>query len=92
MPPKRKIQEKVANPLIPPFIDLDHIPSRDRDYRLNETHCDYDFLESYCWLEDRNVDKSDEVRLWESKPVMSLPKELSWPPLVTFPLPLLPSP
>lgn len=53
------------NPLIPPSIDLDHIPLDDRDYMISETHCEYEMLELYCWLEDKNVDKTDEIRLWE---------------------------
>lgn len=43
MPPKRKNQEKPVNTLIPPSIDLDHIPLADTDYRFmrrifNENH------------------------------------------------------
>ncbi len=63
MPPKTKTQDKPINPLIPPFVDLDHIPLVDRDYRINETLCDCDFLELYCWLEDKHTDKIDKIGL-----------------------------
>lgn len=63
MPPKTKTQAKTINPLIPPFIDLDHTPLVHRDYIINETQCNCDFLELYCWLEDKHTDKTDEVGL-----------------------------
>lgn len=66
MPPKTKTKDKLINPLIPPFVDLDHIPLADRDFKINETQCDYNFLELYCWLEDKHIDKTDEIGLWES--------------------------
>ena len=66
MPTKTKTQDKLINPLIIPSLDLDHIPLADKDYRINETHCDCDFLELYCWLEDKNTNKTDEIGLWES--------------------------
>ncbi|MDW3502790.1 hypothetical protein NQ272_26900, partial [Escherichia coli] len=65
MPPKRKTQHKPINPLIPPSIDLDHIPLANRDYRISETQCDCEFLELYCWLEEKHVD-ADEIGLLES--------------------------
>ena len=61
MPPKTKTIDKTINRLIPPSIDLDHIPLADRDYRINETLCDYDFMELYCWLEDKHTDKTHEI-------------------------------
>ena len=67
MPRKIKTQDKPINPLIPPSIDLDNIPLVDRDYRINEAQCDYDFLELYCSLEDKHVDKTYEIGLWDSK-------------------------
>lgn len=66
MPPKRKNQEKLVNPLIPPSIGLDRIPLVDRDYRISETQWDCEFLELYYWLEDKHVDKTDEIGLWDS--------------------------
>jgi len=59
MPPKRKIQEKPVNPLIPPPIDLDHITLADRDYRISETQCNCEFLELYYFLEDKHDSKID---------------------------------
>jgi len=66
MPPKTKTQDTPVNTLIPPSVDLDHIPLADRDYRINQAQCDCDFLELYCWLEDKHADKIDEIGLWES--------------------------
>ena len=66
MPPKRRTQDKPVNPLIPPSIDLDHIPLADRDFRISETQCDCDFLELYCWLKDKHANKINEIVLWES--------------------------
>lgn len=63
MPLKTKTQDKSVNPLIPPSVDLDHIPLADRDYRNNEAQCDCDFLELYCWLEDKHADKTSEIGL-----------------------------
>lgn len=66
MPRKTKTQDKPINPLIPPNLDLYHTPLGDRDYRISETLCDCDFLELYYWLEDKNIDKTDEIGLSES--------------------------
>lgn len=66
MDPKTKIQDKSINSLIPPSIDLDHIPLADMDYIISETQCDCDFLELYCWLEDKHTYKIDEIGLLES--------------------------
>ena len=63
---KTKTQDKPINPLIPPLVDLDHIPLVDRDYKINEVQCDCDFFDLYHWLEDKNTDKNDEIGLWES--------------------------
>ena len=38
----------------------------DMDYRIHETLCELDILEMYCWLEDKWIDKLDEIQLWES--------------------------
>lgn len=66
MPSKTKTRDKPVNNLIPPSVDSDHIPLADRDYRNNEAQCDYDFLELYCLLEDKNANKIGEIGLWES--------------------------
>ena len=66
MPPKSKTQDKPINPLLPPSVDLNHIPLADMDYGINEAQCDYDFLELYCLLEDKHTDKTVEIGLWES--------------------------
>jgi len=63
MPQKRNKQDNPINPLIPPSIDLDHIPFVDKDYKISETQCNCEFLELYFWLEDKHADKSDEIGL-----------------------------
>ena len=63
MPPKTKNQDNSINILIPPSIDLYHIPLADRDYKINETQCDCDFLELNCSIEDKHIDKIDKIGL-----------------------------
>jgi len=66
MPLKTKTEDNHVNPLISPSEDLDHIPLANMDYSINEAQCDYDFFELYWWLEDKHVDKTDEIGLSES--------------------------
>ena len=61
MPPKTMTQDNPINPLIPPSVDLCHIPLAYRDYGINEAQCDYDFLELYCWLEDKHTDTTNGI-------------------------------
>ena len=65
MSPKKKIQEDSLNPLIHPPLDLDHIPLADRDYKIFEMQCEFKLFELYYVIEDKFVDKTDEIGLWE---------------------------
>jgi len=65
MPHKDKGPEEIVNPLIYPPIDLHHIPMADRDYKIHETLYELDLFKMYFWLEDKYIDKSDDIKLWE---------------------------
>lgn len=43
MPPKSKNQEDPMNLLIPPSVDLNHIPLADRNYKIRETSVTMNF-------------------------------------------------
>ena len=66
MPPKKKNNGNPINQLLPPTIDLDHIPLAGRKYKITETKCEFDLFELYCWFEDNFIDQTDEIGLWES--------------------------
>jgi hypothetical protein len=51
---------------LPPPVDLDHIPLADKDYKITEPKCEFDFFELHLWLKDIFLDQSDEIGLWES--------------------------
>ena len=53
-------------PLIHPPIDFHHIPLADRDYKIHESLREFDLFEMYYWLEDKFINKSDHIQLWES--------------------------
>jgi hypothetical protein len=66
MAPKAKSTDKYKNPILPPPLDLDHIPLVDKDFKITELRCEFDFFELHSWLKDIFLDQSDEIGLWES--------------------------
>lgn len=66
MPPKFKRQEEPVSPLIHPSIDFHNIPLVDRDYKIHETLCEFELFEIYCWLEEKFLDKYNDIGIWES--------------------------
>ena len=38
----------------------------DKDYKITEPKCEFDFFELHFWLKDIFLDQSDEIGLWES--------------------------
>jgi hypothetical protein len=50
MPPKAKSVETSENSILPPPIDLDHIPLEKKDYKITELKCEFDFFELHFWL------------------------------------------
>jgi hypothetical protein len=66
MAPKVKPVDTSENPMIPPPVDLDHIPLADRDYKVTEPRCEFDFFELHSWMKEIFLDQSDEIGLWES--------------------------
>jgi hypothetical protein len=45
MDPKDKFVDTSENPMIPLPIDLDHIPMAEKDYKVVELRCEFDFFE-----------------------------------------------
>jgi hypothetical protein len=66
MAPKVNLSDTSKNPMIPPPINLDHIPLAERDYKVTESKCEFNFFKLYSWLKDIFLDQSDEVGLSES--------------------------
>jgi hypothetical protein len=52
MAPKAKSTETSENLILPPPIDLDHIPLADKDYKITNPKCEFDFFELHFWLKD----------------------------------------
>jgi len=52
--------------MLPPTIDLDHLPLVDQQYKIVETNYDFDLYELHNWLKQEYVDLNDELGLWES--------------------------
>lgn len=61
MPPKKKSPKESINPMVHPSVPLDYIPPVGRDCEIFETQCEFDIFEFYCWLEDKFIDKIDEI-------------------------------
>jgi hypothetical protein len=61
MAPKGKPIDTSENPMIPPPIDLDHIPLEDRDYKITDPRCEFNFFEFHSWMKDIFLDRSDEI-------------------------------
>jgi hypothetical protein len=66
MDPKAKSIETSENPFITPPIDLDHIPLADKDFKITDLKCKFNFFESHFLLKDIFLDQSDKIELWES--------------------------
>jgi hypothetical protein len=45
MAPKTKYANTSKNPILPPPVDLDHIPLVDKDYKITESRCEFEFFE-----------------------------------------------
>jgi hypothetical protein len=56
MDPKGKYVDTSKNPMVPPPIDLDNIPLADRDYKVVESKCEFDFFELHYCLENIFLD------------------------------------
>lgn len=58
--------KNTMSPLIHPPIDFHRIPVVDKYYKVHETLCEFDIFEMYCWIEDKFIDKYDDIQLCES--------------------------
>jgi hypothetical protein len=63
MAPKAKSVETSENPFLTPPIDLDHIPLVDKDFKITDLKCKFNFFESHFSLKDIFLDESDEIGL-----------------------------
>jgi hypothetical protein len=50
MTPKSKSIETSENPILPSTINLDHIPLEDKDYKITEPKCEFNFFEFHFWI------------------------------------------
>jgi hypothetical protein len=82
MAPKSKSTETSENLILPPHVDLDHIPLEHKDYKIIEPKCEFDFFELHFWLRYIFLDQSDEIGLWESNfPLYMFPQTFHFPEL-----------
>jgi len=63
MAPKAKSTDTSENLILPPSVDLDHIPLADKDYKIIVSRCEFYFFEFHSWLKDIFLDQSDEIEL-----------------------------
>ena len=63
MAPKAKTTETIKNSFLPPPIDLERVPLAEKDYRVTEPKCEFDFFKLHFWLKDIFLDQSDEIGL-----------------------------
>jgi hypothetical protein len=56
MAPKGQFFDASENPMVPPPIDLDHIPLEDIDHKFAETKCEFDLFKLHYWLKDNFLD------------------------------------
>ena len=83
MAPKSNIDATVVNLMLPPPVDLYHIPLPDRDYKIVETKCEFDLFELRYWFPDTYLDQSDEINLWKSRlPLFVFPQSYYFPKLL----------
>jgi hypothetical protein len=66
MATKSKSANMFENPILPPPVDLDHIPMVDKDYKITDPRCEFDFFELHSWIKDIFLDQRDEIGLLES--------------------------
>lgn len=61
--------------MLPPPVDLNHVPLLDPHYKILETNCEFDLFELHSWLKHKFLDQSDEINLWESSlPLFMFPQ------------------
>lgn len=71
--------------MLPPLIDLDHLPLVDLHYKIIETNFEFDFIKHHNWLKQKFLDQSDELNLWESTlPQFMFPQTHHFPELVSW--------
>ena len=63
---KNKGIERPINLLLHPLVYFHHIPLVEKDHKIHETLSDLKLFELYCWLEEKFLDKSDDLGLWDS--------------------------
>jgi len=66
MAPKSKSTEMYGSPFLSPPVDLECVPLEDKDYKIIDPKCEFNFFELHFWLKDIFLDQSDEIELSES--------------------------
>ena len=61
-----KGNKQLVSMLLHPPVDFHHIPLADKDHKIHETLSDIKLFELYCWLEDKYLDQSDDIGVWDS--------------------------
>ena len=56
MAPKVNFVDTSENPMVPPPIDLFHIPLANKDYKVAEPKCEFDLFKLHYWLKDNFLD------------------------------------
>jgi len=64
MAPKQKEQE-IFNLMVHPPLDLDHLPLAYRDFKVHETLSEFDLFNLYCFWEDKFMEKTNDIGLWD---------------------------
>jgi len=69
--------------MVHPPVDLDHIPLVDKYFKIHETIFEFDLFDIYCWWEDKFVEETDDIGLWDTTfPFYIFPKTHSYPELI----------
>lgn len=63
MDPRAKTDAIVVNLMLPPIMDIDHVPLADKDYKIFEKQCQFVLFELHFWFCDTYLDQSDEIGL-----------------------------
>lgn len=62
---KGKSKLVVESPTFSYVINLYELPLVDTQYKISETQCEFDLYEVYNWANQKFLDVSDELKIWE---------------------------
>ena len=61
MAPKNKGPKKTIILILHPQVEFHHISLVEKYYKIHQTLSDIEIFELYCWLEDKYLDKLDDI-------------------------------